>query len=242
MILQKTAEIFGRTPKFKLEEAGGRSFVVATAGLVELILKTAQRRSSRFGLVTVAEICAVIAADCRGSDVRSFVHQVLSTRDDIRWLDAGQEWFWLASTPRNPLVASVRKLLSYASRVSFVDVQRAAARLPRKPKTAIKPAALREFCQQAPFCRLRGNTVELVPAFASSKLVHGPEAVVCRILRRNGNELLFERLQALCEASGVSRPNLWRIVLYSPLIYRTRRRVYRVVSPQGGLVQRAKAC
>jgi len=229
--LWNTARAFGRTPRFELEQTGGKQFVVARAGVVRTILKAAQRSSSRYGVQTVAEICSAIAPDCRSASDRLLVRQVLETRDDLRWLDSRKEWFWLASVPRNPVVGCIKKLLQFAGCVRLADIQRANERLPRKRPTPIPRDALLAFCQQALFCRVGDGLVEWVGSLAATKPLRGAEAKVCRILKRNGNELKFGCLEALCAAAGISRPNLWRIVQYSPLIFRRAPRTYSVVTP-----------
>ena len=224
-----TARVFGRAPEFVLEEAAGKLFVVAEPGTVRSILKAATRSSRHYGLQTVAEICRAIAPDCHNAGRRLLVRQVLSTRADLRWLDASQQWFWLASVPQNPVVGCIKKLLQYAGSVSLADIQQATRRLPRKRAKPISREALLAFCQQAPFCRLRADSVGLAGSIEPG-LVSRAEARVCRILRRNGNELKFGCLEALCAAAGVTRPNLWRILRYSPLIFRRAPQVYALVT------------
>jgi hypothetical protein len=90
---------------------------------------------------------------------------------------------------------------------------------------------LTKFCEQVSFCRVVNGSAERVAPLAASKLISRPEKIVCRILRRNGNELPIQRLQSLCVAAGVQKPNLWRIVLYSPLIFRRAPRIYCVITP-----------
>ncbi len=242
--LWNTAGAFGRAPKFALEETGGKLFVVGRAGMVRTILKAAQRSSSRYGVQTVEEICSGIAPECRSATDRVLVRQVLETRADLRWLDARRQWFWLASVPRNPVVRCVKKILQFAGSVRVADIQRATARLPRKRPTPIPRDALHAFCRQAPFCRVSGRgsdgLVEWVGSSGSVKPLRGAEAKVCRILKRNGNELRFGCLESLCAAVGISRPNLWRIVQYSPLIYRRAPRVYSVISASSRPIEPVK--
>jgi hypothetical protein len=228
--LLTTARVFGRTPKFVLEQAGGKLFVVAGAGVVHTILKAAQRSSSRYGLQTVAEMCSAIAPDFRSASDRRLVRQVLETRDDLRWLDSRRQWFWLTSVPRNPVAGCVKKLLQFAGSVRLADIQRAIDRLPRKRTTPIPLEAIAGFCREAPFCSIGDGSVELVGSLGPGRPLSGAEAKVCRILKRNGNELKFGYLEVLCAAAGVRRPNLWRIVQYSPLIFRRAPRTYRLIT------------
>jgi len=238
--LWSTVRVFGRTPKFVLEQTGGKLFVVARAGVVRTILKAAQRSSSRYGLQTVAEMCTAIAPNCRSASDRHLVRQVLETRDDLHWLDARKQWFWLASVPRNPVVGCIKKLLRFAGSVRLTDIQRAVERLPRKRTMPIPRAALMGFCLQAPFCRIGGGSVELVGSLGTAKPLSGAEAKVCRILKRNGNELKFGCLEALCAAAGVRRPNLWRILQYSPLIFRRAPRTYSVITASSRPIEAVK--
>lgn len=228
--LAKTARIFGRTPGFTVEETRGQVFVVVGPGVIRSILKTAERAIRRYGVQTVSEVSSGISQYHRRSKDRLLVRQVLKTRDDIRWLDAREQWFWLASVPRNPVVACVEKLLHYAGPASLSDIHRAIGRLPRKRKTPILREAVAGFCRQAPFCRLRGESVALVATFGKSKVVSGAEATVCQILARNGNELVIDRLQALCKLAGVNKPNLWRILVHSPLLFRRAPGIYGLIT------------
>jgi hypothetical protein len=228
--LAKTARIFGRTPGFAIEESGGQVFVVAVPGLIRSILKTAERAIRRFGLQTISEVCTAIPRECGRSKDRLLVRQVLKTRDDIHWLDAREQWFWLASVPRNPVAGCIEKLLHYAGPASLSDIHRAIGRLPRKRKTPIQREAVAGFCRQASFCRLRGESVALVATLGKSKGVSGAEATVCQILSRNGNELAIDRLQALCKLAGVNKPNLWRILVHSPLLFRRAPGIYGLIT------------
>jgi hypothetical protein len=229
----KTARMFGRAPKFTLEEAGDKVFAVLGPGVTRSILKAAQQSISHYGVQTVSEMCAAINPCHRTSRDRLLVRQVLETRSDLRWLDADQQWFWLATIPRNPVVRCIKKLLAYAGSVTFADLHRAVLRLPCQPTTPMPLEALTNFCRQAPFCRIRGGSVELEPSFRSENLLGRAEAAVCGILKGNGSELSLHHLETLCFSAGVKRPNLWRIVLHSPLIFRSAPRTYRLIRDAG---------
>jgi hypothetical protein len=232
--LLKTARIFGRNPDFTTEETGGKTFVVAGFGVVSSILKAALRSSSHYGIQTVTDMCVAIPPKYRRPCDHLLVRQVLHTRNDLFWLDGKEEWFWLASVPRNPVATCVKKLLHYAKTAPISDVHRAISRLPRMRNIPVTREAVVGFCRQAPFCNLTNQAVSLVAEFATPKLLDGAEATVCRILERNGNELPFKRLQVLCESAGVTQPNLWRILMNSPLIFRRVPGVYRVVTATPG--------
>jgi hypothetical protein len=228
--LMKTARVFGRIPKFTAEASGGKLFAVASPGVVRAILKAAHRASTRYGIQTVSEMCGAIPGDRRRASDRTLVRQVLKTRDDIRWLDAREETFWLASVPRNPMILYLKKVLSFAAPVTISDLHRAIARLPGKRRAAVTRRQLVNFCSQVPFCRLSNGCVEPVGRLTATNLISKPERMICRILQRHGNELPIKRLRMLCTSAGVTAPNFWRIVLYSPLIYRRAPRIYRVVT------------
>jgi hypothetical protein len=227
--LLKTAGIFRRASGFAVEETGGKLFVVASAGVVRSIIKAALRSTAQQGVQTIGALCSALPRQHRRNDAH-FIRQVLNTRSDIRWLDTAQETFWLASVPRNPMVRSLEKVLSYVSPVSLSDLQRALGRLPAKRRTNLTRRVLMNFCNQVPLCRVTQGYVEPVTPLSGSNLISDAERLVCGILSHNGGALSLERLQSMCDMAGVGRPNFWRIVLHSPLIFRRAPKFYGVIS------------
>lgn len=238
--LLKTAEIFGRVPGFTVEETGRKRFVVAGPGVVGPVIKAALRSSAGRGVQDVAALCNAIPRPHSRRNDSLFVRQVLNTRRDIRWLDAAEETFWLASVPRNPMVRCIKKVICYVSPVAVSDLHRAIGRMPAKRRTTLSRRLFTKFCEQMPFCRVANGCVERVAPLAASGLIGDAERLVCRILRRNGNELSVERLQNLCDLAGVGRANFWRIVLHSPLIFRPARRIYRVITAKPDPIEAVK--
>lgn len=239
--LLKTAQVFGRTPEFTLEETGGKLFVVAGPGVVRSIIKAALRSSGRGGVQNVSALCSAIPrVHRRRRPDRLLIRQVLNTRRDIRWLDSAEEAFWLASVPRNPMVRCLKKVICYVSPVILSDLHRAIGRLPAKQKATISRRLLINFCKQVPLCRVTNGCVERVTQLAASKLISDAERIVCQILRQNGNELAIQRLQSLCASAGVSKPNLWRIVLHSPLIFRRAPRIYSAITASSNPIEAVK--
>jgi hypothetical protein len=238
--LLKTAQVFGRAPRFTLEEAGGKLFVVAGAGVVRSIIKAAVRSSASQGVQTVSALCPAIPQIHQRRNDRLLVRQLLNTRRDIRWLDASEKTFWLASVPRNPMVRCLKKLICYASPVAVSDVHRAIGRLPAKHRVNLSRPLSTKFCEQVPFCRVVNGAVERVAPLSASKLISDPERIVCRILRHNGNELPVQRLQRLCDLAGVGRSNFWRIVLHSPLIFRSAPRIYSAITARSNPIEAVK--
>jgi hypothetical protein len=228
--LLKTAEVFGRCPAFTLEETGGKLFVVAAPGLIPSIIKAAMKSSDTWGVHNASALCFAIPERHRRRNDRLFIRQVLNTRGDIRWLDAAQETFWLASLPRNPMVRCLKKVIGFASPVSLLDVERAISRLPAKRRPMLSRSLLIKFCEQAPFCRVANGYVERVTPLAEANLTSRAERIVCGILARNGNELSIQNLQSLCVSAGVMKPNFSRIVLHSPLIVRRAPGIYSVIT------------
>jgi len=228
--LLKTAHVFGRAPQFTLEASGGKLFVVAGAGVVRSILQAALRSNSRCGIQNVSALCAAIPRRYRRPGDRLLIRQVLNTRRDIRWLDPAEETFWLASAPRNPMVRCLKKVMSYASPVALSDLYRAVGRLPAKQRATVSRRLLLRFCEQTPFCRVANGQVERVTQLTAANLISDAERIVCQIIRKNGNKLSIQHLQSLCAEAGVPKPNLWRIVLYSPLIFRPAPRVYSTIT------------
>jgi hypothetical protein len=228
--LLRTAEVFGRVLDFTVEEAGGKTFIVAGPGVVRSVLKAALQASTRCGVQNIATLCSGIPRHHRRRNDRRFIRQVLNTRSDIRWLDTAEETFWLASVPRNPMVWCLKKVICYASPVAVPDLERAIGRLPAERRTNLSRLLFIKFCEQTSFCRVTNGCVERVAPLGAGNLISDAERLVCRIIRRHGNELSVERLQSLCESAGVGRPNFWRIVLHSPLIFRRAPGIYSVIT------------
>ena len=237
--LLKTASLFGRVPDFTVEATGGKLFVAAGAGVIQSIIKAALRSSSRLGVQNVSALRSAIPRRYRRLNDILFIRQVLNTRRDIRWLDA-EETFWLASVPRNPMVRCLKKVICYVSPVALSDLHRAIGRLPARRRATVNRPILINFCKQVPICRVTKDCVERVMPLAASNLISGAERIVCRILRRNGNELSVRRLQSLCASAGVGAPNLWRILLHSPLIFRPAPRIYRVITARSNPIKAVK--
>jgi hypothetical protein len=229
--LLKTAQVFGRAPQVILEETGGKLFVVAGAGVVRSIIKAALRASARQGVQNVSALSSAIPQIHRRRNDRLLIRQVLNTRRDIRWLDSTEETFWLASVPRNPMVRCLKKVICYASPVALSDLHRALGRLPGKRRATVSRELLIKFCKQVPFCLVTNGCVERVAQLAPGKLISDSERIVCQILMQNGNALDIQRLRSLCAPAGIPKPNLWRIVLHSPLIFRLAPRTYSVIQP-----------
>jgi hypothetical protein len=228
--LLKTAEVFGRVPPFTVEEAGRKMFIVAGPGVVQAVIKAALRLSASHGVQNIAALRSGIPRHYRRRNDTLFIRQVLNTRRDIRWLDTAEETFWLASVRRNPMVRCIEKVICYASPVTVSDLHRAIGRLPAVRRTNLSRRLFIKFCEQTPFCRVANGCVERIMPLAASNLISDAERLVCRILRQNGNKLPVERLQSLCDLAGVGRPNFWRIVLRSPLIFRPAPGIYSVIS------------
>jgi len=228
--LMKTAQIFGRATDFTVEATGEQLFVVAGAGVARSIVKAALRASTRHGVQNVAALRSAIPPIHRRRNDSLFVRQVLNTRRDICWLDAREETFWLASVPRNPMVRCLKKVVCYASPVAISDIHRALGRLPTKQRSILSRSVVIAFCEQVPFCRVANGCVERISRLSNNNLISDAERLVCQILRRNGNELSVDRLQSLCAVAGVPKPNLWRIVLHSPLVFRRAPRIYSLIT------------
>jgi hypothetical protein len=238
--LLKTAEVFGLVPGFTVEKAGQRVFIVSGPGVVRSVIKAAQRSTTHRGVQKVSALCPAILEIHRRRNDRTFVRQVLNTRRDIHWLDAGEETFWLASVLWNPMVRCLQKVICYASPVAVSDVHRALDRLPAKQRSTLSRPLVIKFCEQAPFCRVADGCVERIAPLAASSLISDAERLVCRILRKNGNELPVEQLKNLCDSAGVGRPNFWRIVLHSPLIFRTAPRTYSAITVRRNPIETVK--
>ena len=121
--------------------------------------------------------------------------------------------------------------------MTLSDLHRAIGRLPARQRAPSAAACWSRFAARFRFCRVSNGCVERISQPAASTLISGAERMVCQILPQNGNELSIQRLQGLCASAGVSKPNLWRIVLHSPLIFRRAPGIYSVIQASSHALQ-----
>ncbi|MBZ5579693.1 MAG: hypothetical protein LAP40_24320 [Acidobacteriia bacterium] len=182
------------------------------------------------GAARVSDLCLHAPRTLGRAGGRYLVRQVLQTRADIRWLDESGEWFWLTAVPRNRVVIRVQKVLALHPRIALSMLHRAISR-DYKPVN-IPEAILRSLCSHVPWCRVASHHIEAGGLPRLEQLLSGAEAVICGILRGHGGALPLPRLQQLCFATGVKRPNLWRVLSFSPLIQRFDKEIYGLVGAE----------
>lgn len=223
------ARVFERKPDFELHLVGGFWFVGAVAQAGKLVLDLAVRAVLHHGAARVSDLRR--QAGPRIVD-QSLVRRILQTRSDLCWLDAEREWFWLRFVARNRLLTRVRKVLAVCPRIQISSLHQAISR-DYKP-VEIPQAVLRSLCQDFSWCRVGSQYVEARLAPNLEDLLAGGEAVVCAILRQHGGALPLPRLRPLCFAAGVKKPNLWRVLSFSPLLQRFDKEIYGLVGARPG--------
>ena len=227
----KAAQLFERRPAFRIRLLGGRPFVLSETSDVVAndVLRIACRQVGHSGALTLADLSSRVSA-ARGFPVNEgVVRQIVETREDFRWLDEQTGWFWLAAVSRNTLLSRIRKVLCVAPRIGVPELCEALARDYRLPGFSLPAAALRALCEQLPWCRVAGQSIEAVvvpdPAVTLSK----QEFTLVGILRRAGGALPLSELQSMALASGIGLPSLKQLISVSPVLRRHAREVYGVL-------------
>jgi hypothetical protein len=222
------AEVFGRRPAFSLQSFCGQLFATtkASAGLPNAVFKFAQRAVRHRGAAKISDVSSQTQKDVRGLVKDAMVRDIVQTRQDFRWLDEDEGWFWLSALPHNLVVARIRKVLCVAPAISVAEMIRAISRDRRLPKFALPNAILLELCTQLPWCRVTGQGLEATAALDPAATLRGAEAVLFDILRSHGGPLSGEQLETLCLAAGIGQHNFLHLVSTSPILRRYAPRVY----------------
>ncbi len=223
----RAAQVLRRAPVFQLHEIGGSLFVGPVRKLALEIRNRAVKVITHNGVARVSQIRHAVSTATEKEVSERLVQQILRTRDDLVWLDERGEWFWFSGLTRNRLVNRIQKVLAVRPKIPLSDLHRAISR--GYEPLALPEPVLRSLCTRLPWCRIQGPNVFATGARPLEHILSGGEAIVCRILRAHGRAMSLSQLQARCSAEGVKKPNLWRVLSFSPLISRFDREVYGLI-------------
>jgi hypothetical protein len=225
----KTAQLFKRAPRFELHRIGTELFITIGTDVTAAILAAAQRKVTRWGALTIADLRDEI---CEGSGAgvdEAFVRQVVQTRSDFQWLSEADGWFWLAACPRNRLVNRLEKVLCVAPRIGVGELHEAIARDRTMRTIAIPRDVLLALCAQVPWCRVMGDCIEAASCLDELEVLGEGERMICETLRGQGGSLPVGILERIFIDAGFTRANFWRILSDSPVIRKDVRGTYRLI-------------
>lgn len=247
--LVEAANIFLKETPFVITTNGASRFVVPKGmeNLPCIVNQISRKSIEHWGVATVADIVDQID---RGQffDILSepigeqVVISSLRTRNDFRWLDEQQGWFWLSSVPRNRVLNQIEKILSVTRRIHISELRSGVSRNYRMEGFAPPSRVLLELCRQVPGYVVEGSHVMANTPLAAEEALKSTEALMAKVLIKHGPVLSREEFEKLCIDKGMSRITFYVYIKNSPIIERYARGVYglRGAEVQPGLVESLK--
>lgn len=226
--LLKSAVQLGHRFSFRVIDLGRTRIVVHLCDLTaaRAAYRIAVRTVQMLGAATVDGIAGQVRATTRSAVDASFVEGVLSGLPAFRWLDRETGWFWFVQRS-NPLVGSLRKVLSVATRMPLVRLASVLFRMragPRPSATVVKG-----LCRAVPEIRIVDGMVMVDKAFDRRAHLNEEETRVVRFLETTRSGLSESQLRCLIRDIGLAWTPIWRLLRSSPLFEQSPEGRFRLV-------------
>ncbi len=247
--LAEAADLLLKEAPFVVTTIGASRFVtpIGMENLPRIVNQISRKSIEHWGVATAADIVDQID---RGQffDILSepigeqVVINSLRTRNDFRWLDEQQGWFWLSSVPRNRVLNQIEKILSVVRRINVSELRSGVSRNYRMEGFTPPSRVLLELCRQMPGYIVEDSYVMANPPLAMEEILNGTEAVMAKVLIEHGPVLSREEFEKLCLENGMNRSTFYVYIGNSPIIERYARGVYglRGAEVPPGLVESLK--
>ncbi len=205
------------------------SFVVADLGdtivlrkddlnLVKPMVRRARLNVRRWGMTTATDVAESLMDS--GLTSRREVHRtrsILAAQRNIRWLDEGNNWFWLTDIKNNPVVRRMQKILAVAGSLPLQALADAIRRHPRMRSFNPPGTVFREFCRQLPSIRVEGDLVCVAERTNPSPVLSRLEETMVGILAAHGGALERAQIVRFCKRRGISPFTVNQYLKYSPI-------------------------
>ena len=214
------AELLDRNIPFAITKVGGKRFVLAPnmEKIMNVITQTARRAIEHWGVTTIADVAAQAAERADVSIDVDLVRNVLSEKEDFRWLDEMGGWFWLSTVPRNRLLNQIEKILSVAVRIDISELRTGVSRHHRMKGFAPTKRVLLELCRQTSWCRVEDNTVIADPPLNWEETLSDIEQFMVLVLKEHGPVMQRSKFEELCLNLGINRVTFFAYLKYSPVL------------------------
>jgi hypothetical protein len=226
------AKFFNRPALFEIETSSGERIAVPAegAGITREITRIATQAITRCGTATLRDVTERVKEKASFSVSPELVAKILQSRGDLQWLDREDTWFWLSSVPHNPLVNSIRKVLSVSAHIDVDEVLAAVSHSIRPYGPAIPRQVFLELCCQLPMCHVLGDTVLAAESINPRSTLSNSEFHMFRILKDRGPLLKWRSFRALCSAAGMKVSTFNKTIRESPIIVRYAAGIYGIIS------------
>jgi hypothetical protein len=178
-----------------------------TAELINAVLRTAGKLSSRWGV-----------ADWREIELLFPENEAASIKDQLRnvaWLDAEQRYCVL-SDRENSLANRLARILTVTPRLKVAEAYRGAFRDVRMEQERLPETMFSAFCNIWPWCSVEGDEVVAKAELPLSE-ASGDDLLVL-LIREIGHPIRRRELVKLAEEQGISRDTVTVALSYSNVI------------------------
>jgi hypothetical protein len=214
--LLREAVRLGNDVPFRALDLGGTRMLVRPSELTlaQTTYRLAARAVQGWGAVTVAAVAAQLETAFPTGVSEAFVRRLMAGIATFRWLDRDAGWFWLLQ-PANPLLATVRKVLSVVPHLSLVRLRGALLRA--RQGAALSLEALRQVCLAIPGACIADGVV--VTARAGAVVLTETEQRLVKMLRAaRPTGIPDSRLRVMVRAIGLPWTPILRLLRCSPLV------------------------
>lgn len=237
------AGIFDKDLPFLTSELGGNTFYSrqSIAANHSKLLSIAKTEIRTWGLALIDNIFQ--KARSSGIDATdSILRGILVERNDFRWLDDKEGWFWLKKVGKNRLFNQIEKVLQVTDSIDVANLRQAARRNYRMKGFAPPRAILLEYCEQHDDLEVNGHIVSLRSNYRPKRVFAETEALLIDILRANGSVMKREEFENQALLRGMNRTTFYVCLDNSPIITRFARGVYGLTGTtvQPGLIESLK--
>jgi len=226
--LLRTATQLGHELPFRVIKLGGTRVVVRLSELTaaHATYRIAVHAVRAQGAATLDGIAARVRAATHSPIGRAFVESLLSGLSGFRWLDQQDGWFWFAQRS-NPLVASVRKVLSVVARLPLARLMAVLFRT--RPGLRPSLTAVQGLCRAVPEARITGGIVMVDRLLDRRAHLNQGESRVVKFLEIAGGGLSNAQIRWLIHEIGMPWTPIWRLLRSSPLFERSPDGLFRLV-------------
>lgn len=215
---------------FELEKIGNSEEETVVpkklAGLTKSLVSYTKKASRHWGALSIEELIAQFE-DEKGIQVKKdFVISVLQSRQDFKWLDKPNEWFWLKTSVSTRVTNRIKKILSVAESISASDLRTCIRRDYQMEGYSPPKYVLIELCRQLPEYTVENEIITLDQPLKWEDVLDENEMLMVLVLKEEGPVLRREELEEYCLDLGMNRNTLNRYLSHSPIIFRYGYMVY----------------
>ena len=196
------------------------------AGLTKSLVSYTKKASRHWGALSIEELIAQFK-DEKGIQVnKDFVNSVLQSRQDFKWLDKTNEWFWLNTSVSTRVTNRIKKILSVAEYINASDLRTCIRRDYQMEGYSPPKYVLIELCRQLPEYTVENEMITLDQPLEWRDVLDENEMLMVLVLKEKGPVLRREELEVYCLDLGMNQNTLNRYLSHSPIIFRYGYMVY----------------